>query len=98
MTTILGAALQSTAGLALYRDALDPMGIDIGGDEFAPNPNQRRLPPMTADEIARHTGPVSPPRPTVTAWRGAGMDAYYFDSERGVWLHCMTEQPWIGAE
>jgi len=96
--SILGAALQSTTGLALYPDAIDPMGIDLG-DEFAPNPHitRSRPSPLMADVPGADTSNwSSAPRPTVTAWRGSGMDAYYFDADRGVWLHCLTGGIWNG--
>jgi hypothetical protein len=96
MASILGAALQSTAGLSLYRDALDPVGLDLG-DEFK---WPQRVPapvasPLMADVPgADTTNWISGPRPTVTAWRGSGLDAYYFDEQRGVWLHCITGEIW----
>jgi hypothetical protein len=72
--------------------------IDMLGDEF-PNPFQpKALPPITLDDVARFVCDDvlgSPkPRPPVTAWRGADMDAYYFDEQRGVWLHCITGDEW----
>lgn len=37
-------------------------------------------------------GPSSPPRPAVTAWQGADMDAYWLDGV--VWRHCKTGEVW----
>ena len=53
------------------------------------------LPPMTADEIGGHSGPPSPPRPVITAWKGADMDAYYFGADN-LWHHCQSEALWHG--
>lgn len=81
----------------LYPDAYDPMGLNIGGDEFPRHPFPiRLLPPLSADEIKRLTGPLSPPRPTVTAWQGAPLDAYWLDGDlaTGVWRHCQTGEVW----
>ncbi|WEJ60198.1 hypothetical protein [Devosia sp. FJ2-5-3] len=52
------------------------------------------LPPITDADIAAFCtqGPKQP-RPPVTAWKGADMDAYHF--EAGVWLHCQTGDQWV---
>lgn len=41
-------------------------------------------------------GKPSPPRPAVTAWQGADMDAYWWDGAQ--WLHCRTGEVWNGAD
>lgn len=57
-------------------------------------PRLRDLPPITADEVRAHTAPREPlkPRPVITAWEGADMDAYWLDGE--TWRHCQTGEPW----
>lgn len=54
----------------------------------------RDLAPITAAEVEAHTKPAQPqkPRPAITAWQGADMDAYWLDN--GVWTHCQTGEPW----
>ena len=37
----------------------------------------------------------SKPRPTITAWKGADMDAYYLeDAAAWRWIHCRTGEVW----
>ena len=50
---------------------------------------------ITAAEIDAHTKPVEPqkPRPAITAWEGAPMDAYWLDGD--VWKHCQSGEPWV---
>lgn len=73
--------------------------VTIGGIEMRLSHRIRLpdLPPMTADEIRGHSGPPSPPRPTVTAWEGADIDAYYF-ADDDLWHHCQTEAVWPGHD
>lgn len=54
----------------------------------------RDLPPITEAEIVAYCtqGPKQP-RPTITAWEGADLDAYWFDN--GVWRHCQTGAEWV---
>lgn len=58
-------------------------------------PRLRDLPPITAEEVEAHTKPSVPtePRPAVTAWEGADLDAYWFDN--GYWRHCQTGAEWV---
>lgn len=36
------------------------------------------------------------PRPAVTAWEGADLDAYYLaDETTWTWLHCQTGRKWV---
>lgn len=94
--SLAGADLQCEAGLALYPDALDPVGQDFG-DEF---PWPARAPRTVASPLMADVPGADPsnwssaPRPTVTAWRGSDLDAYYFDEQRGAWLHCLTNEEW----
>lgn len=39
---------------------------------------------------------MSEPRPVVTAWQGADLDAYWWDGAQ--WLHCRTGEVWNGAD
>jgi len=69
--------------------------IDMG-DEF---PSAFMTPArysITDEDIVKYlTQGPSRPRPTVTAWEGANMDAYYLDdSVKWVWLHCQTGAVW----
>lgn len=92
---ILGDVLASVGGTALYRDALSPMGLDIGGDEFAADPYRRRpqASPLAADFPDADTRNwSSDPRPTVTAYAGFDGDAYYLDG--AAWRHCQTGEIW----
>lgn len=92
---LIGDVLASVGGTALYADALDPMGLDLGGDEFAVNPHQRRPQPspLAADfPDADTTRWSSAPRPAVTAYAGFDGDAYWLDGE--TWRHCQTGEVW----
>lgn len=76
----------------LYHDAYDVLGLDIGGDEF---PRRYRgfainAPAMTDAEFAAFINPT--PRPAVTAYQGADLDAYWMDA--GTWRHCQTGEAW----
>lgn len=63
--------------------------------QMSPRPRLRDLPPITAEEVEAYTKPAQPqkPRPAITAWEGADMDAYWLDGE--VWRHCQTEAAWV---
>ncbi len=81
---------------------LEPLGVpeDFGGDEFpcsayAGKTRVVRSPLMADVPGADTTNWSSDPRPTITAWRGADIaNAYYFDADRGVWLHCLDGTEW----
>lgn len=72
--------------------------IDMLGDEFPSpfyTPRRDRPSPLMADVPgADTTGWSSAPRPTVTAWEGADMDAFYWTG--ATWLHCQTGAEWEG--
>lgn len=75
--------------------------IDMLGDEFPSpfyNPPALRKSPLMADVPGADTSTWSSrPRPTVTAWEGADMDAYYLaDADAWTWLHCQTGAEWEG--
>lgn len=57
------------------------------------------LAPITADEVLAFTAPSSPqtPRPTVTAWDGADLDAYFMAPD-GLWKHCQSGAVWSGIK
>lgn len=49
--------------------------------------------PLAADYLGADTSKWSgEPRPKITAYKGADLDAYYF--ENGQWLHCQTGAHW----
>ena len=82
----------------LYPDQNAPGSLDLG-DEF-PLPNQPWRPtspsPLAADfPDADTTNWSSDPRPAVTAWEGADMDAYWLDGD--TWRHCQTGEEWRPA-
>lgn len=68
--------------------------LDILGHEFNGEYQKfRHKSPLASDidgsDVSSWRGG---PRPAVTAWFGADMDAYYFD---GVWIHCQTGMEWM---
>jgi len=71
--------------------------IDVLGDEFPSmhhTPRQQKASPLAADFPDADTSNwSSAPRPTVTAWEGADMDAYWLDGE--TWRHCQTGATWV---
>lgn len=69
--------------------------IDMLGDEF-PSPFYTPRAQITdADIVAYLTQGPQRPRPTVTAWEGADMDAYYLaDRDAWTWRHCQTGAEW----
>ena len=81
----------------LYPDFDAPLGIDLYGDEF-PNPFQPyKAPPAKSPLMSDVPGAdtstwSSAPRPTVTAWQGADLDAFWLDG--ATWRHCQTGQEW----
>ena len=83
----------------LYPDLEAPIGIDVLGDEF-PNPFQPWRPtppsPLAADIPGADTSNwTDRPRPAVTAWQGADLDAYYLeDAAAWRWIHCRTGEVW----
>lgn len=81
----------------LYHDQKTIMHGDIEMP-LSIKPRLRDLPPITADEIVAYTKPATPPapRPTVTAYQGADIDAYWLDGE--TWTHCITGVIWRPTE
>lgn len=100
LNLILGAILATNTltTTALYRDADAPLGLDIGGDEFAVNPYRGRpmvKSPLAADFADADTSNwSSAPRPAVTAYDGFDGDAFWFDPQANAWVHCQTGEPW----
>jgi len=69
--------------------------IDMLGDEFPSLTMGKERPAITeADIVAYCTQGPNLPRPTVTAWEGADIDAFWFD--KGTWRHCQTGKAWEG--
>jgi hypothetical protein len=73
--------------------------IDLLGDEF-PSLHQRLKEPVKSPLMADIPGADTTnwsdaPRPTVTAWRGADLDAYHCDDGDGIWRHCQTGREWV---
>lgn len=68
---------------------------DANGHEwFNYVPGQRSLQPITgADIVAFCTQGPQQPRPTVTAYAGADLDAYWRDGT--AWRHCRTGLEWV---
>lgn len=68
---------------------------DNGHEWFNFVPGQGSLQPITdADIVAYCTQGPQQPRPTVTAYAGADLDAYWRDGT--VWRHCQTGAVWEG--
>lgn len=71
--------------------------IDMLGDEFPSlfhAPRTAKASPLAADIPGADTSNwSSAPRPTVTAWEGADLDAYWLDGD--VWRHCQTGREWV---
>lgn len=74
--------------------------MDVLGDEFPSpfyEPKAAKASPLMADVPGADTSNwSSAPRPTITAWEGADLDAYWFNGE--VWLHCQTGAGWSHDE
>lgn len=70
--------------------------IDMLGDEFSSEFELQKLQPspLAADIPGADTSNwSSAPRPTVTAWEGADLDAYWLDGD--TWRHCQTGAVWV---
>lgn len=77
---------------------ITPSGsIDMLGDEFPSTFQSQKAAkpsPLAADIEGADTSNWSgDPRPAITAWEGADLDAYWFDN--GVWRHCQTGREWV---
>lgn len=84
---------------ALYRDADDTITPDRDGSEWLVEPQYARRPlfesPLAADFPDADTSNwMSGARPAVTAWEGADMDAFWFNSAVEAWVHCQTGLAW----
>ena len=85
---------------ALYRDADDTITPDRDGCEWLVEPQYARRQglksPLAADFPDADTSNwMGDPRPTVTAWEGADMDAFWFNPAVNGWVHCQTGLSWV---
>lgn len=78
----------------------DSGSIDMLGDEF-PSPFYTEKAALKSPLMADCPGAdisnwSDRPRPTVTAWEGSGLDAYYLaDADTWTWVHCRTGRQWV---